>query len=73
MWVHASLGDWYTWLLIRAIAVKENKTVSDIINDAVVYYLEHRLGRIIIDKCRHCMLDEHKLECMVRCISSGSV
>jgi len=71
MWVHASLGDWYTWLLIRAIAVKENKTVSDIINDAVVYYLEHRLGRI--DKCKHCMLDEHKLECMVRCISSGSV
>jgi len=69
MWVHAQLGDWYVWMLVRIYAALNDKSVSDVVREAVHEYLSRRLGDV--DMCRNCMLEDNKLLCLKRCVADA--
>jgi len=65
-YVHVSV-DYMTYLILRVLAKKLDRTVSEIAADVIVEYIKNRFGDVY-KRCEYCMYVDEKFECLEKCI-----
>jgi len=68
-YVHASV-DYMSWLVLRVLARKLNKAVSDLVEEAVREYIRNRFGGVE-GRCGHCLFADNMYACVEECVCKG--